>query len=275
MRNKEGICFAIASAQMLYAIPELHEILSANVHNVDKTFCGCRLLELFQAMSASDKEKADTILKEFLANSGCILGKGWDTRAFTENILAYLMREEPKVTQLFQIGINATSRPILDPFTPEQRLLIMNSRIPQIRHEYEEMTLLRLEKGASMQERIRNWFHTTHRKYYIVDGRLNVSYSKVREIETLPLYLLIGTYQTTSNDVPEILDLSPYTQDNQPSKYELIGFLSHTTAHAIAYIKNEANWVEFDNQKKQSIHSLRNIRGRGIIFLYKRQNEDV
>ncbi|MDR0741052.1 MAG: hypothetical protein LBF34_05080 [Puniceicoccales bacterium] len=184
--NKEGICFAIASAQILYAIPELHMEQSSIAYNGDRTSCEYRLFELLQAMKDSNKKEADKVLKEFLANSGCILGEGWDFLLFMENILAYLMRENPEVTQLFQMGISATSRPILDSFNPEKHSRIISSGIPKTRHEHVETTLLRLPKDISTQEGIQNWFHAIDNKYYIVANKYQVFYLKDKKIETLP-----------------------------------------------------------------------------------------
>jgi hypothetical protein len=276
LRNRDGICFAIAPLQMLYAIPELHKILSTTVHNENGTSCRRRLLELFQAMNASDKSKVDKILKELLANSGYILGKGGHPFIFMENILAYLMREEPEVTQLFQMRFNVTSQPILDPFEPEERSLIMNSGTPHIHHERKEMTLLRLIENASIEQGIWNWFHQRDRKYYIINNQYRVLYLKDRRIETLPPYLLVEAYQIHPNDIPEALNLGPYTQNNQSANYRLIGVLVRTKStkemsHIMAYIKNGASWTKFDNEDSQQIPSLKNIEGKGMAFLYQRQ----
>jgi hypothetical protein len=226
-------------------------------------------------MRHGDKGKADIILKKLLADSGYILGREGNSNTFIETILAHLMQEEPKVTQLFQIRSSATSRPILDSFTPEERSIIMNSGIPQVRNEHQEMTLLRLVRDASIQEGIRNWFHTMDERYYIVNNKHYVFYSKDRKIETLPPYFLIETHPIHLSDIPETLDLGPYTQDNQTANYGLIAVLLHTETprgrHAIAFIKDGTNWVKFDNENKQQIHSLQNIEGKGITFLYRRQ----
>jgi uncharacterized UBP type Zn finger protein len=274
LRNKEGICFAVAAAQMLYAIPELHMKQSSIAYNGDRTSCEYRLFGLLQAMKDGNKEKADTILKELLANSGCILGAGWDPRFFMENILAYLMREKPKMTQLFQMRICATSRPILDLFKPEERSLIISSGIPKIRYEHTETTLLRLPKDTSIQKGIRNWFHSKDNRYYIVDDKYQVFYSKDKKIETLPPYLFVETDKIPFNGILEELDLGPYTQNNQSANYELIGILSHIESlrggHEIAYIKDGTNWIKFDNERKQQIPSLQDIEGKGIAFLYRR-----
>ncbi|MDR2371948.1 MAG: ubiquitin carboxyl-terminal hydrolase [Puniceicoccales bacterium] len=85
----------------------------------------------------------------------------------------------------------------------------------------------------------------------------------------------MDAYQIRSNDILEELDLSPYTQNNRPANYKLIGFLSHIETsrggHAIAYIKDGTNWMKFDNERRQLIRFPQDIEGKGVAFLYQKQ----
>jgi hypothetical protein len=275
LRNLDGICFGIAATQVFYAISELHEILSTSGYSGGGTSCGSLSSKLFRAMSAGDKGEADIILKKLLAKLGCTLGAGGDSGVFMENVLVHLTRENPEITQLFQMRVNATSQPILNSFSPEERSEIERSKIPRAWYDREEPIFLRLEGGTSIQGAMENWFCTTDRRYCVVGGRYNVFYSKVREIEALPPYLLVRTPLGCSGSISKTLDFSLHTRNNQPTGYELIAVISHEErsrgGHAVAYVKDGTNWVMFDNQGRQSTHSIQDIKGQGIIFLYRMQ----
>jgi hypothetical protein len=272
LRNA-GTDSVVAALQLLYTIPEFRRRPWASACNGNRASLSFFLSELFQAMSVGDKEKANTTLNRILANYGHILRVRGNAVPI-ENLLTHLIQEEPEIRPLIQINLKIRSWPTLAQTPPANYPEIIASGIPEVSSKGQTVCLDLGEGATSIEGGIMDWFHIMHDRYTNSNGEHYILYSETKTIEgPFPPYIFINM-KAFPYDIPEILDLCSYGQGNRSVNYGLVGVLSHTTprgAHAIAYIKDGVNWVKFDNENRQQIHSLQNIKGQGVTFLYQKQ----
>jgi hypothetical protein len=101
--------------------------------------------------------------------------------------------------------------------------------------------------------------------------------------------MTVTTFPPSKNNLPvdfeNVIDLSPFTKNQENCLYDLIGIVNHIgnglSGHYISFFNNEKQWIEFDDSKTRNVSykeivSLNRVGGSGeqsgYLFFYRKRN---